>query len=101
MLSQQRILEVLSDNLITWQHKYGIKRLALFGSYADDKQVESSDIDILVEFSEESITFDNYMNLKFELEDQFQKTIDLVIFNDIKPSLKTSILRSAKYAEGA
>lgn len=46
------------------------------------------------------MTFDNYMDLKFNLEDLFQKPVDLVMFEDIKPALKPSILRSAKYAEG-
>ena len=41
------------------------------------------------------------MDLKFDLEDLFQKKVDLVIFEDIKPALKQMILRSAKYAEGA
>ncbi|GAM15907.1 hypothetical protein SAMD00020551_4078 [Mesobacillus selenatarsenatis SF-1] len=38
------------------------------------------------------------MDLKFYLEDTFQKPVDLVIINDIMPALKLSILRSAKYA---
>ena len=34
MLSQQEILEVLSKNLTSWKQQYGVKRIALFGSYA-------------------------------------------------------------------
>lgn len=101
MLSQQEILEDLSKNLKKWKEKYGIKRIALFGSYARGEQEDSSDIDLLVEFVDDSMTFDNYMELKLDLEDLFQKPIDLVIIEDIKPALKSSILRSAKYAEGA
>lgn len=101
MLSQKEILEVLSKNLNTWKEKYGIKRIALFGSYSRGEQKDSSDIDMLVEFADNAMTFDNYMELRFELEDLFQKPIDLVMIEDIKPALKSSILRSAKYAEGA
>ena len=101
MLSQKEVLEVLSNNLKTWKENYGVKRIALFGSYSRGEQKDSSDIDLLVEFAENSMTFDNYMELKFELEDLFQTTVDLVIIEDIKPALKPSILRSAKYAEGA
>ncbi|OLO26625.1 nucleotidyltransferase [Alkalihalophilus pseudofirmus] len=101
MLSQQEILEVLSRNLKTWKNTYGVKRIALFGSYSREEQKDTSDIDLLVEFDEKALTFDNYMDLKINLEDLFQKPIDLVIFDDIKPALKPSILRSAKYAEGA
>ncbi len=101
MLSQTEILEVLSNNLKTWKEKYGVKRIALFGSYSRGEQKDTSDIDLLVEFVENSMTFDNYMELKFDLEDLFQTPVDLVIIEDIKPALKQSILRSAKYAEGA
>jgi predicted nucleotidyltransferase len=41
------------------------------------------------------------MELKFNLEDRFGKRVDLVIIDDIKRALKSSILRSVKYAEGA
>lgn len=101
MLSQQEILDELSRNLKMWKEKYGVKRIALFGSFSREEQKDSSDIDLIVEFDEKDMTFDNYMDLKFTLEDLFQKPIDLVIFDDIKPALKSSILRSAKYAEGA
>lgn len=101
MLSQQEILEELSKNLNTWKAKYGVKRIGLFGSYSREEQADSSDIDVLVEFNDTDLSFDNYMDLKFSLEDRFQKPIDLVIIDDIKPALKPSILRSVKYAEGA
>ena len=101
MLSQQEILRELSKNLTTWKEQYGVKRIALFGSYARGEQNDSSDIDVLVDFIEHAVTFDNYMDLKFNLEDLFQKKVDLVIYDDIKPALKPVILRSAKYAEGA
>ena len=52
-----------------------------------------------MEFVEDAVTFDNYMDLKFILEDLFQKKVDLVLFEDIKPALRPVILRSAKYAE--
>ena len=101
MLSQQEILDELSKNLNTWKEKYGIKRIGLFGPYSREEQKDTSDIDVLVEFDLSKVTFDNYMELKFALEDQFRKPIDLVIIDDIKPALKPVILRSVKYAEGA
>lgn len=97
MLSKQEILEVLSKNLNTWKLKYGVKRIGVFGSYSHEEQKETSDIDVLVEFNDSQLSFDNYIELKFELEDHFQKPIDLVNVDDIKPSLKPSILESAKF----
>lgn len=101
MLSQQEILYELSKNLNLWKEKYGVKRIGLFGSYSREEQKDTSDIDVLVEFDPSKLTFDNYMELKIILEDRFQKPIDLVIIDDIKPALKPVILRSVKYAEGA
>ncbi|WP_026908062.1 nucleotidyltransferase family protein [Paucisalibacillus globulus] len=101
MLSQQEILSELSKHLKIWKEKYGVKNIALFGSYSRDEQKDRSDIDLLVEFEDHALTFDNYMDLKFELEDYFYTKIDLVIIDDLKPEIKQSILRGAKYAEGA
>ncbi|MGA9226590.1 MAG: nucleotidyltransferase family protein [Mesobacillus sp.] len=98
MVSQKEILDVFSKNLNTWSEKYGVKQIGLFGSYSRGEQKDSSDIDVIVEFNDSQLSFDNYMDLKFYLEDTFQKSVDLVILNDIKPALKPSILGSAKYA---
>ena len=45
-------------------------------------------------------TFDNYMDLKFFLEDLFNCKVDLVIVETIKPELKSHILENVKYATG-
>lgn len=50
---------------------YGVRRIGLFGSYCRGEQTETSDVDILVEFEDDEKTFDNYMDLKFFLEDLF------------------------------
>lgn len=101
MLSQQEILNELSKNVGIWKEKYGVKRIGLFGSFARKEQNEFSDIDVVVEFVDTALSFDNYMDLKITLEDHFQKPVDLVIADDIKPALKASVLRSTIYAEGA
>jgi len=75
MLSEQEILDELSEHLNIWRDQYGIKKIALFGSYVREEQTPSSDIDLLVEFDQDAITFDNYMNLKFSLEDLFEKKL--------------------------
>ena len=42
------------------------------------EQKEKSDIDILVEFEKGKKTFDNYMDLKFFLEEIFGVEVDLI-----------------------
>ena len=76
---------------------YGVKKIGLFGSYSKGKQTKNSDLDFLVTFDEN--TFDNFMDLKFFLEDIFKRKVDLVIEESIKPSLK-HIRKEAVYDKG-
>lgn len=101
MVFEQEILEVMSENLHIWREKYGVLRIGLVGSYSRGEQKSTSDIDIVVEFNVDALNFDNYMELKFNLEDRFQKPVDLVILDDLKPEIKISVLKDIKYAQGA
>lgn len=77
---------------------FGVKKLGLFGSYISGKPTKKSDIDMLVDFDKK--TFDNYMGLKFFLEEQFNAKVDLVIPDSLKPQLKPLILKQAEYVKG-
>ncbi|MCX9081846.1 MAG: nucleotidyltransferase family protein [Candidatus Methanoperedens sp.] len=100
MLTYNTILTKIAQNNATIK-KYGVTKIGLFGSYLRNEQKPTSDIDILVEFEKGKITFDNYMDLKFFLEDLFQSKVDLVMEEAIKPDLKPYILGSVKYAARA
>ncbi len=99
MLTKERILQKIEENMDKIK-KFGVKKIGVFGSYARGKPTEKSDIDILIEFEDGKITFDNYMGLKFFFEDMFDRKVDLVIAGDIKPELKSYIMREVVYAEG-
>jgi predicted nucleotidyltransferase len=77
---------------------YGVKRLGLFGSYVKDTAHSESDIDLLVELEE--LSFDRYMELRIFLEDLFQKKIDLVIADSLKPRLRPRIEKEIEYVAG-
>ena len=79
-------------------NKYGVKKIGLFGSFVTEKNTYNSDIDVLVDFETGKKTFDNYMDLKFFLEDKLKRKVDLVIEKNIKPELKKEILSTVKYA---
>ncbi|ABO34939.1 DNA polymerase, beta domain protein region [Methanococcus maripaludis C5] len=84
---------ILHENRDLLIKKYKVKTLGIFGSYVRNEQNETSDIDVLVEFQENSINFDNYMGLKYYLEDLFQKDVDLVIKDDLKVEIRDKILK--------
>lgn len=92
------VLQILKEHEILIKEKFGAKRIGIFGSFARGEEKAGSDIDVLVEFDETKITFDNYMDLKFYLEDLFKREVDLVIESSIKPRLKDNIMREVVYA---
>ncbi|NOQ33714.1 MAG: nucleotidyltransferase [Methanosarcinales archaeon] len=78
--------------------KFKITEIGVFGSYARGEQREGSDIDILVEFEKGYKTFDNYMELKFFLEEILTSKVDLVIKTAIRDEIKQNILSEVTYA---
>jgi len=98
MVTKKEILEKIQENKEQIR-KFGVRKIGLFGSYIRDEQKEKSDIDILVEFEKEKVTFDNYMHLRFLLEDLFGRQVDLVILDDLKSQLKPYILKEVEYAK--
>jgi predicted nucleotidyltransferase len=87
---------VLKQCLPQVQSTYGVKSLGIFGSFVRGEVTDSSDLDILVEF-EGLPTFRNYMDLRFFLEDLFNRKVDLVVQEDIKAQIRESILREVVY----
>lgn len=97
MPAAEEILKLIEQNREEIR-RYGVKRIGLFGSYLRGEQREKSDIDILVEFERGKKTFDNYMELKFFLENLLKRKVDLVIAENVKPELRKYIMESVKYA---
>lgn len=74
--------------------EYNLKEIAIFGSYIRNTQTSSSDIDILVEFTQ-PIGLIKLIKLEEKLEDILGLKVDLVPKKGIKIKLKESILREA------
>jgi len=100
MKTRDQILIFLAQNKIMFRERYHIIRIGLFGSYARGEQNIDSDIDLLVEF--EDNTQDLY-DLKSQLKDFFLKSlgleIDICREKYIKPRIKKQILKEAVYAD--
>lgn len=84
-LTPARILTTLKKHKYEMR-KYGLKRIGLFGSYLNGTPTSRSDLDFLVVFDKPS--FDDYIELKFMLEKIFDKKVDLVIEENLKPALQ-------------
>jgi len=92
---REEILRIIAENRDAIR-ACGALRLALFGSVARGEAREDSDADFIVELNRK--TFDNYMDLKYFLQDLFGRKIDLVTIQALKPQLKEDILRGVIYA---
>lgn len=96
MKSTQEVLNLLREFKRTSGEKYGIEKLALFGSVARGEQREDSDIDVCVKFKK--TTFRLYMSLHEELEKMFGIKVDLLtIHNNMRDLFKSNIERDAIY----
>lgn len=87
------------EKLVELCDRHNVNELFLFGSILTDKFLESSDIDILVQFSDIDLEkyFNNYMDFKEELELLFNREIDLVENQAIKnPIFRRVIDREKK-----
>ena len=94
--SLKEVLDTLNNKKRVLLDEFGVIDLAVFGSYAKNEQKKNSDIDICVVLKKESKTFDNFMDLKFYLEELLSnKRVDLVIKESIRRELKSKILMEA------
>ena len=96
MLNSDEILDFLKQHKQDLEARFSVRRIGLFGSVLRGSASERSDVDILVELDHP--TFDQYMDLKFFLEDNLGRPVDLVLADSLKPRLKPIITREVAYA---
>ena len=75
--------------------RLGVSALYVFGSVARGDAEDCSDVDILVEF-EGAPSYNQYMDLKFLLEDSLGCSVDLVTRAALKPRLRAAIEKEAR-----
>jgi len=89
-MERQRALDVLARSKPELQARFGVTRLALFGSTARDAATTASDVDILVAFDGPA-TSKRYFGVQFYLEDMLGCPVDLVTEKALRPELRPSI----------
>jgi uncharacterized protein len=85
-------LEILTNNKPTLAQRFGVTRLALFGSTA--RNTARSDSDILVAFDGPA-TSERYFGVQFYLEDLFGCPVDLVTEKALRTELRPFIEKEA------
>lgn len=76
------------------QRRFGVTRLALFGSTARDEAREDSDVDVLVAFDGPASAA-RYFGVQFYLEDLLGAPVDLVTDKALRAEIKPFIEHEA------
>jgi predicted nucleotidyltransferase len=84
-----RIVDEKSQQVFALCAKYAVKELYVFGSALREDFGPESDIDFAVVFSRDGVagSFDQYFDFKTELEELFQRPVDLVCAASVRNSV--------------
>ncbi len=89
---REAVLAKLRAALPGLRKRYGVQRLAVFGSFARGKPNRRSDLDLLVEFDDRPLTLLQFIALEGELSDLLGIKVDLVEKQALKPRIGLRIL---------
>ena len=85
-LTKERVLQTLRKDLPYLQQKYGVARIAIYGSFAKGVQTTKSDIDILVQLSKPLGL--EFIGLAYYLEEILGREVDLATFDTLYRSME-------------
>ncbi len=99
MKTRDQILTFLTQNKKLFRDRYHIIRIGLFGSYARGEQTTKSDVDLLVEFEENTQElYDLKIQIKEFIKNSLDIEVDICREKYIKPRFKSFILKETVYA---
>jgi uncharacterized protein len=93
-MDRDRLLALLAQHKPVLAERFGVERLALFGSFARGTAREDSDVDVLVRFDGPA-TSKRYFGVQFYLEDLLGREVDLVTEDALRPRLRPYVERDA------
>jgi predicted nucleotidyltransferase len=92
-MDKKEVLASIKDQKSTLD-KFGVRSIALFGSFAREEGKDTSDIDMLVEFKHPVGLFE-FAGLKLYLEKVLGRKVDLVTPEALREEMRENILREA------
>lgn len=93
--SKQSLIVILKGNSSKLK-SYGVAKLSIFGSFANNKPTPESDIDFLVEFAPDKKNYDNFINLSFYLEELLGRRVELITPQSLSKYIGPHILKNAE-----
>lgn len=86
-------IRVPKKELADFCRRYHVQKLALFGSVLGENFRAESDVDVLVSFQPNAkIGFITFSRMQRELTELFNRPVDLVPMEGLKPVIRDSVL---------
>jgi hypothetical protein len=100
MYTQSQIIDFISKNRLILEKQFHIIKIGLFGSFTRNEQTKHSDIDLIVDFEENT---NNFFELKIALKrffkDNLNLEVDICREKYIKPRYQNRISKEAIYVD--
>ena len=93
-MNRDDVLHLLRAHRETLAERFGVRSLALFGSFARDQATDASDIDILVQFDGPA-TANVFFGTQFYIEDLLGRRVDLVTDKALRKEFRPSVEKDA------
>lgn len=102
MKTRDEIISFIARNKNLFRKEFHITKIGIFGSYAREEQNKVSDLDLIVEFEDNT---QNLYDLKFDLKEFFRSKLGIEVHicreKFIKPRIKEEILKETLYVTQA
>ena len=95
-LDKSRIITFLRTHKNVLEERFGVTKIALFGSYARGEARVDSDIDLLIEMPHKS--FHSKLELRDFLEQEFGKKVDVGYFDSVRSFIMHHVEKDLIYA---
>jgi hypothetical protein len=95
--SRENLLQILRAHKPELAIRYHVQQIGLFGSFVRGEETETSDVDILVEFSQ-PVGFFKFLELEEYLQEALGINVDLVSKKALKPTIGRYILNEVVMA---
>src|SRR4030043_1466841 len=85
------LVAYLRDKKAFLHEKFGVTRMGVFGSFAQERQSIASDIDLVVEFEKSRKNIHTFLQLRRLLEKELSRKVDLGFEHSLKPIVRERI----------
>ncbi|OGU17722.1 MAG: hypothetical protein A2X61_04365 [Ignavibacteria bacterium GWB2_35_12] len=97
-MEKKDILNFIAENKNFFQKEFCVSKIGIFGSYANGTNNENSDIDLIIEFENNTEDlFHKKQAIKNIFKNKFNLEVDICTKKYIKPVFKNLILNDVTY----